>query len=96
MRKYGPASDTEREISLKDQQDVLTFHDFIIVKYEHYVLPREINILETFNPGAIIRILAYCCTIKKWKILWQSSPEPSEKRSRDFCPPLKEINFPTR
>lgn len=96
MRKYGPASEAEREISSKDQQDIVTFHDFIVVKYENYVLPKAIRIFETYNPGAVVRIFAYCCTVKSWKILWQAIPEPVEKKSREFCPSIKKINFPTR
>lgn len=96
LRKYGPAIEADREISSKDQQDIVTFQDFIIVKYENYVLPKAIRIYETYNPGAVVRIFAYCCTVKKWKVLWQSIPAPVEKKSREFCPPIKKINLPTR
>lgn len=94
MKKYGPS--IEQEYSAKDQQDLITFHDFIIVQYEHYVLPREIKIYETYHPGAIARILAYCGTLKQWKILWQAIPAPVEKKAREFCPPIAKINHPVR
>lgn len=95
MRKYGPQNESEKEISSKDQ-DIITFQDFIIIRYESYVIPKAIKIYETYNPGTVIRILAFCCTVNKWKILYESVPAPVEKKSRQFCPPIKKINLPTR
>lgn len=99
MRRYGPPNEFEREISSKDSQHeskTITFHDFIVVKYESYVLPKAIKIYETYNPGSIVRIFAYCCTIKEWRILWQAQPAPVEKKAREFCPPINKVNLPTR
>jgi F-box and leucine-rich repeat protein 4 len=96
MRRYGPTSEAEREISSKDQQDIITFHDFIVIKYEHYVLPKAIKIYETYNPGSIVKIYAYCCTTKEWKILWQAQPAPVEKKAREFRPQINKIILPTR
>lgn len=93
MRNYGPS--TTKEYSPQDLPDI-PFHDFIIVKFENFVLPHEIRIYETYNPGAVVRIYAYCCTVKKWLELYQSAPVPVEKKAREFCPPIKKIDLPTK
>lgn len=93
VRKYGPS--TETEFSVKDK-GTETWHDFIIIKYEHYVLPKAIKIYETYNPGTVFRIYAYCCALRKWMLLFYSNPEPVEKKSREFCPSIRKINSPTR
>lgn len=90
---YGPSE--EIEYSVKDQNRI-TFHDFVVVQYEHYVFPKSIRIYETYNPGSVVRILAYCDIKKVWKILFEAEPEVVEKKSREFCPPIKEMDVPTR
>lgn len=96
LRRYGPIGDHLKEFSLKDQHENVTFHDFIIIQYENFVLPRAIKIYETYHPGAVFRILVYCSTIRKWRILWNALPAPVEKKSREFCPRISQINLPTR
>lgn len=93
MRRYGP--NTDDEFSSSDQPEI-SFHDFIILKFENYVLPKSLKIYETYNPGAIVRILAYSVVVKRWFLLWQALPAPVEKKSREFCPKIVEIKFPTR
>lgn len=94
MRKYGPVD--EVEFSSKDQQDVVSFHEFVVIGFEHFVLPKAIKIYETYNPGAVFRIFAYCHTLKCWKILWEEVPAPVEKKAREFCPPIKKLDVPVR
>lgn len=98
MRGYGgdgPAID--HEFASMEQQGIETFHDFIILKYENYVLPKNIKIYETYNPGTVFRIFAYCCTLKKWMVLWEMNQLlPVEKKEREFIPPIKHINVPVR
>lgn len=55
MRRYGP-SEEGSEFSRKDQPTP-TFHDFIILKYENFVLPRRVEVYETYNPGKCLRML---------------------------------------
>ncbi|XP_036320020.1 F-box/LRR-repeat protein 4-like, partial [Rhagoletis pomonella] len=74
--------------------------DFIVLYFEEYVLPEDIVVYETFNPGALIRIWAYTIT-KSWFCLWETDelykPQPhSINKARRFSPPLKKINLPTR
>lgn len=94
LRCYGPVLD--RDFSPKDIQDSVTFHDFVIIQFESFVLPKEIKIYETYNPGSVVRILAYCSGVKKWEILWESQPSWVEKKSREFSPKIKRIENPTR
>jgi F-box and leucine-rich repeat protein 4 len=94
MLNYGPSSDIE--ISMKDQNKLMTFHDFIIVKFEHFVLPKTIKIYETYNPGSIIRILSYCQIARRWKVLYESTPILTERKAREFCPEIYKIDTPTR
>lgn len=93
MRSYGP--NNEDEFSMNDQPEI-SFRDYIILKFENAVLPKSIKIYETYNPGAIVRILAFSVIVRRWFILWQSLPAPVEKKSREFCPKINEIKFPTR
>lgn len=94
MRNYGPSE--ELEFSKKDQPS-LSFHDFIVVSFEHFVIPKQIKIYETYNPGAVIRLFAYCELSKNWNLLWESiSLAPVEKKAREFCPLIRNIIEPTR
>jgi F-box/leucine-rich repeat protein 4 len=86
----------DREFSPKDIQDSVTFHDFVVIQFEHFVLPKEIKIYETYNPGSVVRIFAYCSGIKKWEVLWEAQPSLIEKKAREFCPKIKKIEHPTR
>ncbi|XP_061397926.1 F-box/LRR-repeat protein 4-like [Musca vetustissima] len=74
--------------------------DFIVLYFEDYVIPDEIAIFETFNPGAVIRIWSYTIT-KTWICLWEdmefySRPPYTANRARRFSPPLKRIQLPTK
>ncbi|CAG9811374.1 unnamed protein product [Chironomus riparius] len=94
LRHYGPIMDTE--YSAIDAQDKITFHDFVVIQFEHFVLPREIKIYETYNPGSVVRIYAYLWSEKKWELLWEDHPVMVEKKSREFFPKIKKIQVPTR
>jgi F-box and leucine-rich repeat protein 4 len=97
LRAYGPS--LEREFSPKDTHDSITFHDFVVVRFESFVLPKEIKIYETYNPGSVVRILAYCYnsnTDQRWEILWEAPPVLVEKKAREFCPVLRKVQIPTR
>uniref|UniRef100_A0A1I8PUZ4 F-box domain-containing protein n=1 Tax=Stomoxys calcitrans TaxID=35570 RepID=A0A1I8PUZ4_STOCA len=74
--------------------------DFIVLYFEDYVIPEEIAIFETFNPGAIVRIWAYTIT-KAWVCLWDDAefykrPAYTANKARRFSPPLKKIHLPTK
>jgi F-box and leucine-rich repeat protein 4 len=94
-RKYGPS--TEKEFSSNNSSSS-TFHDFIVIKYENFVLPKEIRIYETYNPGSVVRIYAYCIS-KQWQLIYSCAPGPVEKRARELViKPLDNLSksSPTR
>ncbi|XP_012158203.1 F-box/LRR-repeat protein 4 isoform X2 [Ceratitis capitata] len=74
--------------------------DYIVLCFEEYVIPEEIAVYETFNPGGLIRIWAYTI-LKTWVCLWEAKKvyAPSPKlvnKARRFSPKLKTLNIPTR
>jgi F-box/leucine-rich repeat protein 4 len=94
LRKYGPNNECEYSSVIPN---ALPFHDFIVVEFDHYVLPQEIVFYETYNPGAVIRIYAYCSGTKKWEILFEEKQlEMVEKKAREFKPKLRPIKEPTK
>jgi F-box and leucine-rich repeat protein 4 len=50
LRKYGKPEEAEFSIV---HSNYIPFHDFISIKYEHFVIPKEIKIFETYNPGKL-------------------------------------------
>lgn len=52
------------------------------------------RIFETYNPGAVVRILSY--GYGKWEIIFDGDPEMVEKKAREFRPRINKINVPTR
>ncbi|XP_037823105.1 LOW QUALITY PROTEIN: F-box/LRR-repeat protein 4-like [Lucilia sericata] len=103
MRTYGDWWDRSpsrlREISPQNLPKVPA-EDFIVLYFEDYVIPDEIAIFETFNPGAVIRIWAYTIA-KTWICLWEDNdfytrPPYVANRARRFAPPLKRIQLPTK
>ncbi|XP_005104613.1 F-box/LRR-repeat protein 4 [Aplysia californica] len=76
--------------------------DFIEVSFAEMLYPVRIEVYETYNPGAIIRILA-CDRAKgsdvdkgiRWVTLWSSKPKACKQRPRIFAPRLKKMNFAT-
>ncbi|KAK1171176.1 F-box/LRR-repeat protein 4-like isoform X1 [Acipenser oxyrinchus oxyrinchus] len=82
------------------------FHsqDYVELAFEDPVYPTSIDILETYHPGAVIRILA--CSLNpfsqslpaevRWEELWSGEPlKMVTPQARQFSPCIKQINFPT-
>ncbi|XP_064402047.1 F-box/LRR-repeat protein 4-like [Halichondria panicea] len=79
--------------------------DFVELRYSMKLIPSAINVYETYNPGAVVRILACNSDPKdkhnpgevKWITLWDGPPQCSAvpKQSRIFSPPIRKIDFPT-
>lgn len=72
-----------------------------VVYFEEFVVPTEVAIFETFNPGAVVRIWAYGMT-KHWTCLWEAEsdtdsdiPRPPSD-SRRFAPPLNKTTVITK
>ncbi|KAK7473474.1 hypothetical protein BaRGS_00035303 [Batillaria attramentaria] len=76
--------------------------DYIELTFEEKLYPVAVKIYETYNPGAIVKILATdyhsgssVDTGKtRWVTLWSSPPAETPQRSRIFSPPIKKIDFP--
>ncbi|XP_075155598.1 F box and leucine-rich-repeat gene 4 [Haematobia irritans] len=103
MRTYGnwwnKAPSRLKEINVQSLPAVPS-EDFIVLYFEDYVIPDEIAIFETFNPGAVIRIWAYTI-IKTWICLWEDTefytrPPYTAHKARRFSPPLKKMQMPTK
>ncbi|XP_069462509.1 F-box/LRR-repeat protein 4 [Ambystoma mexicanum] len=78
--------------------------EYVELAFEEPVYPTAIHILETYHPGAIVKILAcsanpYCHNIHaevRWETMWSGQPtKMSSPQARQFTPCIKEISFPT-
>ncbi|VTJ69548.1 Hypothetical predicted protein [Marmota monax] len=78
--------------------------DYVELTFEQQVYPTAVHVLETYHPGAVIRILA--CSANpyspsppaevRWEILWSERPtKVNASQARQFKPCIKQINFPT-
>lgn len=76
----------------------LFFQIYNIFRFEDYVIPRDVCIYETYNPGAIVRIWAKTKHLDKyhWIPLWEGIPEKYIMSSRKFCPLINKTNFLTK
>ncbi|KAH8375782.1 hypothetical protein KR200_006425 [Drosophila serrata] len=104
MRTYGDwwkrAPSATREIQAQNLPKLAT-QDYIVVYFEEFVVPTEVAIYETFNPGAVVRIWAYGMT-KHWTCLWEAESETDNDMdrppadSRRFAPPLNKTTVITK
>lgn len=77
--------------------------DFVEIQFQHAVYPTEIKIFETYNPGAVVKIMAcdqLCGTDvdngqSRWECLWSGPPEKFTEHCRIFNPNLRQASFPT-
>jgi len=61
MRTYGGWwNDDKKDFSARPKSTEFCSEDYIDLIFEQAVYPWSIAIYETFNPGAVVRILAYC------------------------------------
>ncbi|KAK3589577.1 hypothetical protein CHS0354_043031 [Potamilus streckersoni] len=107
FRTYGPWWKKAPSARKPFERTPKTFlsDDYIEITFATKVYPIKLDIYETYNPGAIVRILA-CdmnvgtdvdtgLSVCQWVTLWQGRPEESTRQSRIFSPPLKQCPFPT-
>ncbi len=68
-----------------------------MVKFEDPFYLTELNIYETFNAGAIVRIKSKNNDADEWVTVWESSSQEPEQieQSRIFSPTLKNAAFKT-
>lgn len=80
---------------MPESEPEMKVHDFIVVQFEEYVFPQGIHIYETYNPGAVVKIWAYCLD-RDWYLLWEGYPHRTETRAREFKPPINTLTSPTK
>lgn len=74
-----------------------------MVEFEEFVIPSEIRIYETYNPGAIVKLWAFTIN-EKWICLWEDDGADDDNNinriysndSHIFSPIIDEIKIPTR
>ncbi|NXD86280.1 FBXL4 protein, partial [Halcyon senegalensis] len=106
FRTYGTWWDRCPSARLPFKRTPPTFcsQDFVELAFEEPVYPTAVHILETYHPGAVVRILA--CSANpysqnppaevRWEILWSEAPtKVNGPHARQFTPSIKQINFPT-
>ncbi|KAH0521579.1 F-box/LRR-repeat protein 4 [Microtus ochrogaster] len=106
FRTYGTWWDQCPSASLPFRRTPSDFQsqDYVELTFEHQVYPTAVHVLETYHPGAVIRILA--CSANpyspsppievRWEILWSERPtKVNASQARQFKPCIKQINFPT-
>ncbi|XP_031551802.1 F-box/LRR-repeat protein 4-like [Actinia tenebrosa] len=111
LRTYGPwwtcapSAPPKIKVVSKAKSSFIST-DFVDLFYEEPVYPKKIHILETYNPGAVVRILALKEDNNQvkpiinanggWVELWSGKPQKCPPLSRSMSPPLKRIEKPTR
>ncbi|CAF2403615.1 unnamed protein product [Rotaria sp. Silwood2] len=67
--------------------------EFIVVEFERVVYPERIDIYETFNPGAVVKVLARNGKDdSEWETVWETEAPHSEGQSRIFSIPCANIS----
>lgn len=71
--------------------------DFVEVTFEQKVYPIKLDIYENYNPGSVVKIMAFSSMTFRWTTLWQAEQLETNlpAKSRVFSPPLKEVGFLT-
>ncbi|XP_014346413.1 F-box/LRR-repeat protein 4 isoform X2 [Latimeria chalumnae] len=106
FRTYGKWWDQCPSASQRILRTPPNFHsqEYVELGFEEPVYPTAIHVLETYHPGAIVRILA--CSVNpytqtppseiRWETLWSGEPvNLNTSQARQFTPYIKQINFPT-
>ncbi|XP_062518126.1 F-box/LRR-repeat protein 4-like isoform X2 [Corticium candelabrum] len=108
-RTYGPwwsmAPSAPKRIKRRSSKNFIS-QDFVELEFNDLVYPTRIRILETYHPGAVVRILACNASPEarlssgeiRWEMLWSGPSQCKQvpQKSREFEPPLKQIKFPTK
>uniref|UniRef100_G3SVZ0 F-box/LRR-repeat protein 4 n=1 Tax=Loxodonta africana TaxID=9785 RepID=G3SVZ0_LOXAF len=107
FRTYGTWWDQCPSASLPFKRTPPNFQsqDYVELAFEQQVYPTAVHVLETYHPGAVIRILACSANpysastpaeVRRWEILWSERPtKVNASQARQFKPCIKQINFPT-
>ncbi|KAH7967415.1 hypothetical protein HPB49_024630 [Dermacentor silvarum] len=66
------------------------------LQYEHHVHPVTVTVFETYNPGSVVRILAFDRLKNRWKELWVGKPTKGAEACAWPRPLPSENTFATR
>lgn len=100
-RTYGPwwlqhsISDRNFKTILPKERHVKS-QDYLELQYEHHVYPAIVTVFETYNPGSVVRILAFDRLKSRWKELWVGKPTKGAEACAWPRPVSSENAFPTR
>ncbi|XP_048580350.1 F-box/LRR-repeat protein 4 isoform X2 [Nematostella vectensis] len=98
--KIAPSCPCKLKCKTRTPTDFIS-QDFADIAYEVPVYPKVINILETYNPGAVVRILALQTdtnmvhTKRRWVTLWSGPPQCPPPVARMFSPQIRRCDKPT-
>uniref|UniRef100_A0A452H4K6 F-box domain-containing protein n=2 Tax=Gopherus TaxID=38771 RepID=A0A452H4K6_9SAUR len=106
FRTYGTWWDQCPSAQLPFKRTPPNFYsqDYVELAFEEPVYPTAVHVLETYHPGAVIRILASSANPYsqntpaevRWEILWSEAPtKVNSPQARQFTPCIKQIDFPT-
>jgi len=68
-------------------------HEWLELGFDTAVIPAEIHIYETYNPGSIVRV-EVIDPESAYHIVWEGSPRVIDECPRVFRVPLKGVAFP--
>lgn len=100
-RTYGPwwllysISDRNFKTILPKERYVKS-QDYVELQYEHHVHPVTVTVFETYNPGSVVRILAFDRLKNRWKELWVGKPTKGAEACAWPRPLPSENTFATR
>ncbi|CAF0750487.1 unnamed protein product [Adineta steineri] len=66
--------------------------EYIIVEFERAVFPDQIDIYETYNPGAVVKVSARNGNDNDWITVWETPSPHTEAHSRIFTVPCSNIS----
>ncbi|XP_044272670.1 F-box/LRR-repeat protein 4-like isoform X2 [Tribolium madens] len=94
LRSYGKwwkESEAHQREYMPQESDPLGAEDYVTLGFERAVVPRDVCIYETYNPGAVVRIWGRFSE-RHWKLLWEGPPEVYPEESRKFHPTITKYN----
>ncbi|CAH1788414.1 unnamed protein product, partial [Owenia fusiformis] len=100
LRTYGPWWTQCPSTSKPFKKTPENWHsrDFVELHFEKKCYINSITIYETYNPGAVVRILASDDTKPsqpRWYVLWEGEQQTCRAEPRAFQPTIRPCNFKT-
>lgn len=99
VRTYGPWWQMVPSSAPRIEDSKFRCRDFIELEFDRPVVPTQIEIFETYNPGSLVRILALPSAGKdslvRWQVIWKGQVQDVPPESRCFKPDLRPVQFHT-